>query len=332
MKRMLLTLSLAAAMVMTAFTQDERGRGDRRRGLEARDVTAVPPALASLVEAERAFARRSLEVGWREAFLEYFADDGISFAPGPGKAKERLRQRPPTPRPIPYLLDWWPVFAGVSAEGDMGFTTGPSIGVDNTRPGAAPNYGYYFSVWRKQPDGNWKVALDVGTQTPGLDVSPAARRTTEAAPASRWKPKRRSSDLAKERAQEERERAALLKYERELFVGEAAEEVVANYGRRLAREARLHRSGLLPFVGGDAVLSHLYLRASRLSWQPAAGDISLFGDMAYTYGAYELTLRGEGAAAGEVERGHYAHVWRRDERGDWLLVADVMHAAPAAKR
>lgn len=332
MKRVLLPLPLAAAMVLTAFTQDEGGRVDRRRGRDAREATAVPPALASLVEAERAFARRSLEVGWREAFLEYFADDGISFTPGPGNAKERLRQRPATPRPIPYSLDWWPTYAGVSAGGDMGFTTGPSIGVDNTKPGTTPNYGYYFSVWRKQPDGTWKVALDVGTQTPGLDVSPSARGTTEAAPASRWKPKRRSSDPAKERAQEERERAALLKYERELFAGEAAEEVVANYGRRLAPEARLHRTGLLPLVGGDAVLSHLYLRASRLAWQPAAGGVALLDDMAYTYGTYELTLRGGGSASGEMERGHYAHVWRRDERGDWLLVADVMHVTPPAKR
>jgi ketosteroid isomerase-like protein len=234
----------------------------------------------------------------------------------------------PTPRPVPYSLDWWPVFAGVSSAGDMGFTTGPSVGTDNTKPGSAPQYGYYFSVWKRQPDGSWKVALDVGTQAPGIADEPSARRNFGVMPAATWKPKRKEADPAKERAQEERERAALLKMEREHFAGDAAEDVVAGYGARLLREARLHRTGLVPFVGGDAILSHLYLRAARLSWQPAAADIADSGDLAYTYGSYELALRGEG----EIERGHYAHVWQRDERGQWWLVADVMHAMPAEKK
>ena len=331
MRRVLLVVPLVAAMAMTTFTQDE---GEGRVRLRGRDrAPLVSPALKTLVDAERAFARRSLEVGWREAFLEFFADDGLSFAPGPGNAKERLRQRPATPRPIPYSLDWWPVFAGISHAGDMGFTTGPSVGVDNTKPGGPPNYGYYFSVWKKQPDGSWKVALDIGTQSPGLADDPAARTKVRAVPAALWAPKRREADPAKERAREERDRAALLKIERERFADERAEDVVAGYGFRLLREARLHRTGFAPVVGGDAILSHFYLRAARLAWQPAAADIADSGDLAYTYGAYELTERADGAAGGDrVERGHYAHVWQRDERGEWWLVADVMHATPPEKK
>jgi ketosteroid isomerase-like protein len=331
MKRVLLTLPLAAALATATFTQDEGAGRNRLRGSAARDETVASPALRSLVEAERAFARRSLEVGWREAFLEFFADDGLSFAPGPGNAKERLRQRTPTPRPIPYSLDWWPVFAGISSAGDMGFTTGPSVGVDNTKPGSAPNYGYYFSVWRRQPDGAWKVALDIGTQSPEISDQPSARRTFRAAPAAAWRPKRREPDAAKERERLERERAALLKLEREMFSNDA-EGPVGDYGTRLLREARLHRSGSAPVVGSDAILSYLYLRAARLSWQPAAAEIADSGDLAYTYGAYDFATRGEGGAAGESERGHYAHVWQRDERGRWWLVADVMHATPPAKK
>ena len=334
MKRVLLSVPLAAAMAMTTLAQDE-GR-DQPRMRDRRGDFMASPALRSLVEAERAFARRSLEVGWREAFLEFFADDGLSFAPGPGNAKERLRQRPATPRPIPYALDWWPVFAGVSAAEDMGFTTGPSVGMDNTKPGSPPDYGYYFSVWKRQPDGTWKVALDIGVQTPGISDQPSARRRIVAAPAPTWRTKRRESNPAKERAQLEKERAALLKIEREMFKSDKsneneAEGPVGDYGSALLREARLHRTGQLPLVGSDAILSYLYLRAAHISWQPAGADIALSGDMAYTYGSYDFATRGEGGAADQVERGHYAHVWQRDERGDWLLVADVMHAAPAGK-
>ena len=329
MKRVLLSVPLVAALTMTTFTQDDRPRIRDRQG----DFVASP-ALRSLVEAERAFARRSLEVGWREAFLEFFADDAISFTPAPGNAKERLRQRPVTPRPIPYALDWWPVYAGISAAEDMGFTTGPSVGVDNTKPGSPPNYGYYFSVWKRQPDGTWKVALDIGVQTPGISEQPSARRRIVAAPAPTWRTKRRESNPAKERARLEKERAALLKFEREMFKSvknerDDAEGPVGDYGSALLREARLHRTGQLPLVGSDAILSYLYLRAARISWQPAAAEVSVSGDMAYTYGAYDFVTRGEGGAVGQVERGHYTHVWQRDERGRWLLVADVMHATPA---
>lgn len=331
MRRVLLGVPLAAALAMTAFTQDT-GR-DRPRMRDRQGDFIASPALRSLVEAERAFARRSLEVGWREAFLEFFADDGLSFAPGPGNAKERLRQRPATPRPIPYALDWWPVFAGISGAEDMGFTTGPSVGVDNTKPGSPPNYGYYFSVWKRQPDGTWKVALDIGVQTPGLSDPATERRRLVAAPRPAWTPKRRESNPEKARERMEKDRAALLKIEREMFKREKedAEGPVGDYGSALLREARLHRTGQLPLVGSDAILSHLYLRAARISWQPAGADIALSGDMAYTYGAYEFATRGEGGAAGQSERGHYAHVWQRDERGNWLLVADVMHATPPQK-
>jgi ketosteroid isomerase-like protein len=334
MKRLLLTPPLAAALLMTTLTPTD-GAGQERPRMRDRQTTSAfaSPELRAIVEAERAFARRSLEVGWREAFLEYFADDAISFAPDPGNAKVRLRARPATPRPPPYSLDWWPVWAGISTAGDMGFTTGPSVGVDNTKPGSAPNYGYYFSVWKRQPDGTWKVAIDVGVQTPEIIDPPSARSRFRAAPPSRWATRRRESKPEKERQRRERERAELLKMERERFAGDDAEDVAGSYGERLAPGARLHRTGFAPFVGADAVLSHFYLRAARLAWQPAGADISDSGDLAYTYGAYELTLRGEGgAASGRVERGHYAHVWQRSERGDWLLLADVMHAAPAEKR
>jgi ketosteroid isomerase-like protein len=333
MKRALLTLPLSAALALTAFMRAGGAVQDNPGGRVRPFVIDASPELRSLVEAERAFARRSLDAGWREAFLEYFADDAISFAPEPGNAKARLLKRPATPRPIPYALDWWPVFAGISSAGDMGFTTGPSVGRDNTKPDAPPNYGYYFSVWKRQPDGTWKVALDVGTQVSELSDPPSERRKFGAAPSSKWKPRRKESDPAKERRRAERDREALLKMERERFAGKEGEELVGNYGSRLLREARLHRTGFAPLVGGDAILSHLYLRATRLSWQPAAADISESGDLAYTYGAYELTLRGEGpAAAGQTERGHYAHVWQRDEDGQWWLVADVMHATPPAKK
>src|SRR5438552_11925803 len=76
----------------------------------------------AIVEAERAFARAAATKGTRDAFLEFLADDGIIFQPGPVNGKQFWQAR--TPRK--GLLSWEPIFADVSLAGDMGYTTVPS--------------------------------------------------------------------------------------------------------------------------------------------------------------------------------------------------------------
>ena len=77
----------------------------------------------SLAASELAFARHSVEQGMRAAFIEYFADDGINFAPDPGNTRARYRARPEAIEP--FVLDWHPAIAAVARAGDLGFTTGP---------------------------------------------------------------------------------------------------------------------------------------------------------------------------------------------------------------
>jgi hypothetical protein len=69
--------------------------------------TIEPAALQEIVEAERAFARTCAEKGIRASFLEYFADDGIAFRPGPVRYKEAVKD---SPQPDPQLvtLAWEP--------------------------------------------------------------------------------------------------------------------------------------------------------------------------------------------------------------------------------
>jgi ketosteroid isomerase-like protein len=140
---LVLMLSLSA---LSAFAQDQQ----------------ISPTLSSLFEAERAFAKRCGEVGIRGSFLEFFADDAIVFRPHPVKYKEAVKDRPAPPNPLAYALEWEPIFGEVSAAGDMGYDTGPSVFIDKTAEKPTPQYGFFFSVWKKQSDANWKVVLDVG--------------------------------------------------------------------------------------------------------------------------------------------------------------------------
>lgn len=299
-------------------------------GVSSQSPGGKPAATArDVAEAERAFARRSVETGWREAFLEFFADDAVSYAPDPGNAKERLRKRPPTPQPQKIILDWWPVFADISQSGDMGISTGPSHGYENTPERKSVYHGYYFSVWKMQPDGTWKVAIDIGVETPTPPAADAAAAPLRTAPPSAWK---RRHDKARPNDAAARPASAaaldeLLDLERKLANRLAGVCAAPTYGGLLREDARLHRDGVLPLVGKPAIVSHFSSKARSLTWRPAAGDASAAGDLGYTYGAYEL-----GATDATVEKGYYLHVWRRDDKGRWQLAADVMSRTPPEQK
>src|SRR5437763_2439854 len=130
----LLPIALALSVLPAARSQEQKSA----------------PALAALVEAERAFARLSVEKGVREAFLTYFADDGINFQPHPTNTKESFRKRPAPTTPPPVTLDWYPVYADASHAGDLGYTTGPYTFTDHSQQSRPTQYGYYFSAWQTQ--------------------------------------------------------------------------------------------------------------------------------------------------------------------------------------
>jgi len=121
---------------------------------------AVPAAaddFEDMVSAERAFAADAIARSTREAFVAALADDGLVFAPGPSNGKRVWEARPVDKN----RLEWAPAVAEVSASGDLGYTSGPW----RFTPAGAETpatTGQFFTVWKKQADGKWKVLIDLG--------------------------------------------------------------------------------------------------------------------------------------------------------------------------
>src|SRR5690606_10714122 len=125
----------------------------------------IPPALAAMADTERAFAKRATEVGWKQAFLEFFADDAVGFAgDATVPAKDQLRQAPDPPRGLQLLGDRR--FGVVAASGELWWLTGPSTNINPARDNGAPRYGNYASIWKRLPDGRYRVIIDVGINLP----------------------------------------------------------------------------------------------------------------------------------------------------------------------
>jgi len=238
----------------------------------------------SLVEAERAFARLSVEKGMMTAFLEYLAGDAVLFRPGPVNGKEAIRAR--GERPV--VLDWEPSFADVAASGDFGYTTGPwtlKIKGDTTTL-----HGHFVSVWRKEKDG-WKVAVDLG-----IGHGPPAAGVKQVA-------SRRSTQLELEGDGRDETHRLL----------QADRRINAPSLDSFAEDVRVYRNGSFPIVGRDKAKGVL-TNASEVKREPFTSVVSASNDMGYTYGS----CRSDTALTG-----YYVRIWRKVSR-QWQVVLDIV--------
>ncbi len=117
-------------------------------------------------EADRAFAETTAEKGV-EGWVQTFAEDGAMFPAGQPvvRGKNAIRRlMAPAFEDNNFSLLWEPTEADVSISGELAYTTG-RFERTVTGPNGAPTttIGKYISIWKKQADGTWKVAADMGT-------------------------------------------------------------------------------------------------------------------------------------------------------------------------
>jgi ketosteroid isomerase-like protein len=298
MRTLLVSLVLACAFVAPGAAQ----KNDRMNDLR------------SLVETERAFSRTSEEKGTRESFAEFIAEDGILFRPTAVLGKKWMREHPLPPSTKRQLLSWQPIFAAVSRAGDLGYTTGPwqfKQDINDTKPVA---FGNFMTVWKKQTDGRWRFALDLGISNPEPPAAPMWQRENSQPIAGSFK-----------RVDPEAARSGLLKVDIDFSKASAdqgAREAFLSYA---AKDVRLFRNDHFPFVGKMAAADALAPVTAEWTWTPSFASVSESGDLGYSYGLYEL--REKSGARAVSERGNYARVWQKVD-GAWKLVVDVADPLP----
>ena len=267
----------------------------------------VPPALVAMADTERAFAKTATVVGWRDAFLEYFADEAISLLPEVAPAKDGLRKQPSTPFSV-FELIWEPRTGDVAASSDLGWLTGPSTSINRKGPEARTGYGCYLSVWKKQPDGRWRVFIDVGANSPEPVQFPAGfTRTTIRDPY-----KGKDDKAAAEKSLADADRA--------LNEEIAATGFAKAFAARLAPSSRLHRPGNVPPIGREAIVKWLEQNAASGSGTNIGVESAASGDFGYTHGRFEVREPKPIAGA-------YLRLWNRDAAGRWWLTVDVAQPA-----
>jgi ketosteroid isomerase-like protein len=265
--------------------------------------TALPPSLTRMIETERAFAARALTTGWKQAFLEYFADDAVGFDAGAADlAKDQFR-RSPDPPPNLQLI-WEPRFGDIASSAELGYLTGPVRNILPSRDKGQPRHSVYFSVWKQQRNGTYQVVLDVGTPTPM--AAPFGPGFTRAPQGNRF-------------TGEYDERTPPLGTADSVLNSALRSSQAGAYRERLAPNARLHRRNVMPLVGDRAILAWLANQPRYTAADSRYAEAARSGDLGYTWGTYIIPGRGRVAR----EEGFYARVWVRQRNGQWKVAADI---------
>ena len=277
----------------------------------------APAPAAAVAAAERAFAARAQEVDARDAFVEWFAPDAIAFGRGPGPAFPGLTEGPPWG----VNIRWRPADAGIARSGELGWTTGPAEYRKDKADAAPFRWGFYTSIWMRQPDGRWKVAADIGTTVPQPTVPvpdwDAAMDRTPHRGADDWHAPRHGP-TSEQRATD------LIAADRAL-AAKAATKASSAFAQALLRDARYHEDGAPPAVGRTAALDALRDGATTYRWAPVAARVAASGELGFTYGT------GEQVTTTGALPFNYLAIWEKHD-GRWkvrVLVHDLVPPKPA---
>jgi ketosteroid isomerase-like protein len=80
-----------------------------------------------------------------------------------------------------YKIAWHPTRAEVARSGELGYTSGTyRMSFKNESGKTVSDNGKYLMVWKKQPDGAWKVLFDMSSSDRPRDRASSARRRRKA--------------------------------------------------------------------------------------------------------------------------------------------------------
>jgi len=271
--------------------------------LSSQSSEALPQSLTQMIDTEKAFAARALVIGWKQAFLEYFAFDAIGFDQGQaGLAREQLAKAPDPPADLQLI--WEPRFGDIAGSGDLGYLTGPVRNVRASRDRGKPRYSNYMTVWKRQRDGSFKVVMDAGINTPGpVTFAPGFTRAPQA--------NRFTGDYD--------ETTPPLATADSLLNAELRRDQARAYRPNLAASARLHRPNATPLVGDKRILQYLATQPAFTTTDTRYTEAAKSGDLGYSWGTYSTK-----GARGATANGFYVRVWVRERNGQWKVALDVL--------
>lgn len=257
--------------------------------------------IENLVENENNFARAATEKSVKQAFLDFLADDSLMFVPEKIDGKTYWNSRPQTKA----SLVWYPVFADVSSNGALGYTTGHGEFRPDGATGEKVFYSDFATIWRRQADGSWKVALDVGIshdKLPSEDKNWTSPKEAEMTNETKLP----ASDSVNN------------------FFDTATTKGLKNaYKLYAADYIRFLREGKFPIIGKQNALKEVGKDKIKFGKNMT---LQTAGDLGYVVTSYELR-NGDKL----TEKGNIVQFWKLIN-GKWQIVLDVIVPIPPEQK
>lgn len=125
-----------------------------------------------MIAADKAFAKMADQESVPAAFGEYAAADVRMFPEGEHSYQGRdAMVRRFADWPADATMEWEPLGGMAASSGDFGFTWGTYVFISQGEDGPVVEHGKYVSIWRKEPDGEWKFVVDIGNASPAPDAA-----------------------------------------------------------------------------------------------------------------------------------------------------------------
>jgi ketosteroid isomerase-like protein len=266
-------------------------------------VSHAQSPLQQVVDAENTFARMSKEQNTRDAFVANLADSGIVFVQGNPAIGKRVWEK----RPVnSSLLFWWPVFSDISASGDFGYNTGP-FEFSKSKTENPIGFGYFSSVWKKEKDGIWRVAVDIGVSLPAPEEKKAE-----------WKTSAIISKKNKSKNPFSKSKKEFLNFDKD-YDNQLNQASVSILEKNLSSEARVHRSGYFPMITLSEIHSFID-NLEQYKFEHLGGDLASSADLAYAYGRVKAIDKKDKK---EVTF-NYLRIFKKEDGKNWKIVLDVI--------
>jgi ketosteroid isomerase-like protein len=139
-------------------------------------------------------AIRQADMDWSKAaaskdvdkVVSYYVEDGAVYTPNAPIAAGRPAIKVAWTGMVNlpgFMVNWVPSRVEVARSADLGWSTGTYTLTTSVPGSSATDHGKYVAVWKKQPDGSWKVQADIfNSDLPAAGISTSAQRSQTLTP------------------------------------------------------------------------------------------------------------------------------------------------------
>ncbi len=260
--------------------------------------------LGAMIATENALIYETAENGPKRGFRNHLTRDSVLFRPGPVNGWQYLSDGD---APSGESLVRKTVYADISANGLIGYTTGNWRLYQKGKSESTARFGQYVTIWQRQGDGRYRATLDIATTHDKLPFSQTdyvGYVIRKRDPNKRgWSPADASIDFQRLSMTNARLGGAYEKY--------------------AAKDVRLLIEREPPIVGRKNVVEAMD-RYIAIEF-PTKVTTFLSADMAYTWNPCRFANNDEG-----LESGNCLHIWKlRDKK--WQIVLGVFARLPNEK-